>query len=447
MEVVSLRRRWTMVAACLASLGVALVVVVHPAAAAGPADFGDPSADVAFGTGITFSQPVTITSAVTRAEILLGFPGAIGPLSVEVRIPSGSGQTTLRHVHEALPGDLTPNTRIEARWRLTEADGTESTGPAVAALYADDRFTWRTRVDGLMRLHWYEGDDAFADRALEIAVDGLAAAQSFLGVTETEPVDLFVYGSEDDIYEALAPDRENVGGQAYPAIRTLFALIAPGEIDDPWVGVVLPHEITHLVFDTAVENPYGYPPKWLNEGVAVYLSEGYTAAHRASVEGAADDGTLIPLDGLVGQFPTTFDRFGLAYSESVSAIDYLARTHGELALNRLIASYGEGVGDEEAFRTAIGIEPLAFDAAWRVELGAGEPVVHGPRPGEPGPAPEGWGVVTDQGGSGVPEGAENRPAAVSSQGIALIVASAALALAVVGGLAIRLRRSPSGRVA
>ena len=66
----------------------------------------------------------------------------------------------------------------------------------------------------------------------------------------------------------------------------MFALIGPDDVADPWVGIVIPHELTHLVFDTAVRNPYHFPPRWLNEGVAVYLSEGYTASDRSAVEAA-----------------------------------------------------------------------------------------------------------------------------------------------------------------
>ena len=95
-------------------------------------------------------------------------------------------------------------------------------------------------------------------------------------MTETEPIDFFIYADQDAFYDALGPGtRENVGGQAHADIRTLFALITPSEIDDAWVEIVVPHELTHLVFDTAVDNPYHFPPRWLNEGLAVYLSEGY----------------------------------------------------------------------------------------------------------------------------------------------------------------------------
>ena len=108
-------------------------------------------------------------------------------------------------------------------------------------------------------------------------------------MTETEPIDFFIYADQDAFYDALGPGtRENVGGQANAEIRTLFALITAGR-DRRLLGraVVIPHELTHLVFDTAVDNPYHFPPRWLNEGLAVYQSEGYGSGDRGLVEDAA----------------------------------------------------------------------------------------------------------------------------------------------------------------
>ena len=51
---------------------------------------------------------------------------------------------------------------------------------------------------------------------------------------------------------------------------------------------------------------------------------------------------IIPLDGLVGQFPTTADQFTLAYGESVAAVDFMIRTYGKPALVKLIRSYAGG---------------------------------------------------------------------------------------------------------
>jgi hypothetical protein len=200
-----------------------------------------------------------------------------------------------------------------------------------------------------------------------------------------------VYADRDPFYDALGPGtRENVGGAQIPGLRTMFALIPPTEIDDAWVGVVVPHELTHLVFETAADNPYHFPPRWLNEGLAVYLSEGYGDSDRAIVESAARDGTLIPLDGLIGQFPTSVDRFFLAYAESVSAVDYLVRTHGREPMVSLIRSYAEGRTDDDAFTEALGMDTAAFGEAWLADLGAAAPIRYGPRAAPPGPIPDAW---------------------------------------------------------
>jgi hypothetical protein len=146
----------------------------------------------------------------------------------------------------------------------------------------------------------------------------------------------------------------------------------------------------HLVFDTAVENPYHFPPRWLNEGLAVYFSVGYDAADRSAIRSAIRDATLIPLDGLTGQFPTSRAKFILAYAESVSAVDFLVRSHGRDTLVSLIRSYADGRTDDEAFEAAIGIDARAFSEAWFADLGAASATVHGPQPAPAGPLPDGW---------------------------------------------------------
>jgi aminopeptidase N len=139
-------------------------------------------------------------------------------------------------------------------------------------------------------VHWYEGDAAFGRHALEIGEQAVKDTSELLGVTETDPIDFFVYADQGAFYDALGPGtRENVGGQANAEIRTLFALITPNEINDPWVDVVVPHELVHMVFDTAVTNPYHFPPRWLNEGLAVYLSE--VSSHSTGWSGSSRPAT------------------------------------------------------------------------------------------------------------------------------------------------------------
>ena len=394
-----------------------------------------------------FKQPVTLDAPVVAAELLITFGGVPGPTVLEVTPPFGTGSRLLTETFSLdLDGFIAPNTPISARWRLyPEATPDEPvTGPAVDILYEDDRFDWRTEAGDVVRVHWYEGSDAFGARALRIAEDAVESSSALLGVTETEPIDFYVYAEEDSFYAALGPGtRENVGGQANTEIRTMFALISPSEIDDSWVQVVIPHELTHLVFDTAVDNPYHFPPRWLNEGIAEYQSEGYDASYRATVESAAKEGSLIPLDGLVGQFPTTFDRFRLAYAESTAAVTWLVDTYGQDALVSLVRSYADGLTDDEAFTQALGIDVTAFGDAWLASVGAVAPTRYGPQPAVPGPVPQAWsgsqtpGTTPAPGTATTPPstgGAQTDDLGSSSGGVVLAVVVIVVTLAAVVGL-------------
>ena len=419
------------------------------------ATFGRPSVTTTFADGPTFTQTVDSRRDVERAEVLVQFADSPATNVFPVPVSLSRGSRTLRfQLEPTLVGHLTPNMKLTARWRLVAADDPADVaiGPPLEVTYADDRFDWRTEVGDLVRVHWYEGSAEFGARALRIGEDGVRKAADLLGVTETEPVDFYVYADQDAFYDALGPGtRENVGGQANAEIRTLFALIEPSDIGDSWVKQVIPHELTHLVFDTAAKNPYHFPPRWLNEGLAVYLSQGYDASDRGLVESAAANDSLIALDGLTGQFPTSYDRFALAYAESVSAVDYLMRTHGERALVSLIRSYADGRTDDEAFEAALGADMTAFGAAWLEDLGAKPPTSFGPKPAPAGPMPADWGGTApapppDQSSSAPPVSAPTgpgTPAADDSFWVAVVVV-ALLAAALIGATFIAARRQARG---
>lgn len=377
-----------------AFLVVLVIGILAGATAAAPvlaadASFESPTATARLGEPLTFRTTLRSAVAPSRVELLTRRPAG-GAASVEIATLADRGGGAFdASVEEA--GHAVPNTTLRYRFRAVMPDGTSLVGPEATATVVDPRFEWRTIEGPLVRLHWYDGDEDFARRALDIGEGAIERASELLGVTETEPLDFFIYASEPALREALGPGtRENVGGQANASLRTMFGLIEPSDIGSAWVDVLVEHELTHLVFDTAVSNAYRASPRWLNEGLAVYLSEGYTPPDSSSVRTAAERGSLIPLEGLGGLFPTTRDRFNLAYAESVSAVSYFIDTYGEDRLVQLIRSYAGGVTDDEAFTVATGADLAAFDAAWLASLDAQVPPPFGPRPAPPGPIPPGW---------------------------------------------------------
>ncbi len=440
--------------AAIAIASFAVAAGAHPVTAASP-DFGTPSATATFGSGIDFSQPYN-GPAFKTAEISLTLPGAIAPLIVE--LPSAS--TPLTYTLDATEGQLLPNMKVSAVFDVTLADGTVETSPPVSVTYADTSHHWQTVAAGIVTIHFYSGSSSFTQQLASIAQQGLARSASFLGGTETTPIDFFVYGDQQSFLKAMGPATgDSVGGQAEPTFRTCYAQINAGDLT--YARSVIPHELTHVVFADVIHNPYHEPLNWLNEGMAVYLSDGYTSDNRQRVAQAAGDGTLMPLAALTGAFPRITDRFYLAYAEAVSAVDFLVRTYGQAAVVKLVKAYKTGVTDDEAFKTAIGVDTVGFDKAWLAANGVKAYQPFGPQPAPSGPLPPGWGsssggtgptptasgiagaATPGPGGSTQPStlGAKRNPT-LEAYGIAGVLSTIALVL-LVAGFVIR-RRSQGG---
>jgi hypothetical protein len=369
----------------------ALAAAVTAVAAAG-VSFSDPQGRATFGDGVEFSAELHTDVVIDRVELRIRFPDTLGPVIQPVAVTAGATTRVTGGWDLARDGHLVPNTPVTGEWVAWPADGGEPVSSApVTVRYEDTRFEWRRVTGDVVRVYWTQGGNAFGQRALAIGDKAVRETAELLGVEERDRIDFFVYHDVDAFREALGPGtRENVGGQAHADIRTLFALITPREIDDPWVGIVVPHELVHIVFDTTVDNPYRFPPRWLNEGLAMYLSQGLDPSDRGQVERAAQAGDLIPLTGLTGQFPTSADGFSLAYAESVSAVSFFVDSHDRDALVALVRSYREGLTDDEAFSRAIGIDLAGFQAAWFASIGATERPPVGPQPAAPGPVPSAW---------------------------------------------------------
>jgi hypothetical protein len=371
--------------------------LIFPLAVAAEPTFSTPVGSAPLG------QPLTMTSDIAgveggTVEVLVRLAGKepqvivpAGPgtdagswqAAAEIDVPSSMDCTCY------FDGQSPPNSHIEFRFRVRAEDGTTTLGPVGQVTVTDDRFEWRTIEQDLVRVHWYEGDESFAQSAADVANTAIDQAAELLGSTLPEPVDLFVYATQDALLEAVAPNRENIAGQAHSTIATMFVWLPPDQ-DPERSRVVVAHELTHLVFNETTDNPYHGPPRWLNEGVATYLSEGYSLEWSTAVGSAARNGSLIPLDGLAGFFPSPPDQFYLAYGESVSAVDYFVRTFSEETLWDLVRSYAQGLSDDDAFTAATGADVGAFNAAWMASLNAEVPEPLGPQPAPVGPVPSAW---------------------------------------------------------
>jgi hypothetical protein len=361
---------------------IAVLYAAGPVAAAGPISFGTGSATSKFGVGIIFTQPYS-GATVKSADLLLTLPGDVGP---SVAALDTIGTTSLVYSMDTSNSGLYPNTPVVAHFEVTLSDGTVQDGPDISITYADDRYAWHVVTGTVVRLHYIQASDAFAQQMLTWGENGLQKAAKFFGVTESKPVDFFVYPSEAVFQQGLS-QAGTIGGVTLSAFRTCFAAVTPG--DSVYGQSVIPHELTHIAFADASDSPYHNPPRWFNEGLAVYMSDGYDSSDRGLVTQAVRNGTLRSLLAYSDYFPLDANRIFLAYAESVSAIDFMVRKYGQAAVAKIVRTYAAGTTDDEAFKAGIGVDVATFNAAWLTSVGV-TPIQYGPAPAPTGPLPPGW---------------------------------------------------------
>ena len=250
----------------------------------------------------------------------------------------------------------------------------------------------------LVRLHWYQGSDAFGRQALAIGEKARARTPPrSSGVTETEPIDFFVYADQAALLRrARARARARTSaGEAHADIRTMFALIGPSDVTDPWVGDrhsprADPPRLRHRR-----PQPVPLPAALAQRGRGRLPLRGLHASDRRdAVQRPPAGDRLMPLarrssgpvpddGGRASTWPTP-----RASRRSTSS----SARKGTDALVKLIRSYAAGVTDDEAFTAAIGrgrrrLRGGLADGPRRVDAGRS----YGPQPAPAGPVPPGWG--------------------------------------------------------
>lgn len=328
----------------------AAVVAVAPLPVLGFSGFGPVSADATYGESMTFTVGLP-GGPPDRLELLLQFGGDDATFVAPVEA-QGSSAT---YVWDASTQHVTPNTSITYSWRATDGDRVTLSREGTL-LYDDDRpgLDWQSARLGAATVHWYGNAESIARRFGELAADGASAAETLLGHEMTGPIDIFVYDTQDDFFGALGPGaREWTGAATYPAIRTIFMWLGAGPTDYLETAVV--HEVTHVVFNDATENPFHEPAKWLNEGLATWAEQQNADSQRSTVEFEASGGGLFSFDAISLQFPISDRGSRLAYAQGATMVEMIIDEHGRDAIAGIAAAYRDGASDAEALAAGTGV--------------------------------------------------------------------------------------------
>jgi hypothetical protein len=359
-------------AAAIAAVAICLIVAGHAAAFDG---FGEAIADSTYDDEITFEVELT-GSDPDRLEILLSTPGGEGSFVIPVE-PKGDSAT---YVWDTSIEYVTPNTPVTYRWRATVGDEVVLS-PAQVIRYEDDRegLDWQSSQLGEATVHWYGDAEAQALRFGDVAAGAVERAEQLLGTELAGPVDAFVYATRDDFLGALGPgSREWIGAVAYPELRTIFMWLEGGS--DDYLDVVMVHEVTHIVFQDATDNPYHEPASWLNEGFSTWSEIGDAGGQRSIVEFEASGGGLFSFDAITEQFPIGQRGAELSYAQGTTMVDLIIDRYGPEAIARVMAAYRDGASDAEALEAGTGISAEQLYADYFAEFGVDPPQPITPEP-------------------------------------------------------------------
>ena len=415
--------RWT---------GAALAALAWTAFAASSASafegFEDPTADSTYQREIRFEVGLAGT-APDRLELLLRTPGADSTFVIPVEVRGDE----VTYVWDTSMEHVTPNTLITYQWRAVDGDD-EMLSEEATVLYEDDRpgLDWQTAELGETTVHWYGDAEAQAMRFGEIAAVGVEQAEALLGTELGGPVDVFVYESQEDFFGALGPGaREWTGAAAFSEIRTIFMWLGGGP--PSYLETAMVHEITHIVFSDATDNPYHEPATWLNEGIAVWAEAGDGAEAEEFVEQQAGREGLFAFEAISERFPIGDLESSLSYAQGAAMVDFLIDRYGREAIAAMTAAFRDGASDEEALEAATGVPAAELYGAFFAEYGVDVPTPVEPEPIPPSDVERPAAGEVDPGGvEGGPSGSDGDPApgGASQDAVPAWLVGAAVAVAV-----------------
>lgn len=354
------------VAACwvLISLFVITFLGVEPAEAQAGVDM-DLAASVQFGEGVTFTARLASPLQIQSAAIFIHDSSQGITYSQPVTFDA-NGVSEFRL--DARQNTLRPFTTLLWRYELTLADGSTLRSATGSVRYDDDRFAWQTLEADSLRIHWYNGDEAFGLAALNAAQAGIQNIRGFFAPDLTQPIDIFLYASESDLRGAVPGGEAWAVGHAITDRSVVTVTIEAGADQNIQLEQRIPHELMHVLLQRQVGGGYRNISTWLREGMST-LAEVYpTPDYDRILADAAARGTLIPMRDLCASFSPQVDSAFLAYAQSRSFTTYLRGQFGADGLLTLARAYADGVDCERGPERAFGVSLAKLERDWQVTV-------------------------------------------------------------------------------
>lgn len=256
-----------------------------------------------------------------------------------------------------------PGVALTYYWEVANPDGPFIRSAPESTLWTDTRFDWEIHTSDQVTIYSYGMSGNFAQWMTDDAQATIDDLESRYGIDQIEPLAIWVYPNSQDFAGTMQVNtREAIAGLSYPGSSLIAAVVPDG--DKREYGRVIPHEISHQVVFHATENPFAFPPLWLDEGLATHYQTGGTDRYPAMVQRAEAEGTLFDITSLNASFPFQPAQATLAYASSWSIVGYIETTYGPEGIARLLDAFALGLPVDEAVDQALGVSSQQLNDDW-----------------------------------------------------------------------------------
>lgn len=287
--------------------------------------------------------------------VIYGYPTILrtsGVVSAEFVITTGSSRF--------IPSGVD----IEYYYVFQDSDGQTVESDRFTFEYLDPRYEWERYDAGTFELLWHDRPRSLVEGVADEVNARLFPALSMFGLRDVHKM------------KAVVVNGGREASRTFPRIsqtasdRQLFSGFAFGEYDVFILAGLsidaMIHEMTHLLFDEAVDSPRARVPAWLNEGLSLYFERG-SGGRESIVANAARSGSLFRMDNM-GAVPGRPSDVRLFYAQSWSLVTFMVDTFGTERMSTMLTTLNDGRPIKESIQTAYGLTSAQLEAGWRTQL-------------------------------------------------------------------------------
>ncbi|MCX8061826.1 MAG: peptidase MA family metallohydrolase [Anaerolineales bacterium] len=317
--------------------------------------------DYRFGETLTLKGKLYIQDMPKEANLIIqsGQQTFVQPLRIDQ-----NGTFEYQHNLQQVP--LRPFAWVELWVEGVLANGTAFTTSKKTFLYEDNRFPWKTRTQGTLRVHWRQGDLQFAQTALDVAKEAQNGMLKWFPIELNNSLDLYIYETPGELRQALQIHNGSwVGAHADPDLGVILIAVSEGLDQRLQMEQQIPHEMMHIYLYHYQPSAYSNLPVWLNEGLATAAEFYPNPEYFTLLETAKQNQSFLPLDRLCQTFPQEAAAAYLAYAQSAAIVQYLIEQYGVEKIRQLIGAYAEQLDCDAGFYRTYGFSLAHLEDEWQ----------------------------------------------------------------------------------